>query len=230
MDVRSYQEALAALGHYNGKIDGLHGPLTIKAIKAFQTVNGLWPTGIMDVPTKAKLAPATTKLLYTPSEPRWMIEARKHVGLKEVYGRQHNPQILKWWQLIRAPFTDDETPWCAGYVGGVLESVGIKSTRSASARSYEKWGEKLDKPLIGAIVVFWRGSKASYTGHVGFYAGRDQHGNVMVLGGNQSDRISIVPFSTVRLLGYRWPAGEPKPGQVPVSVFKTDGRVSTNEA
>jgi hypothetical protein len=78
MDVRSYQEALAALGHYKGKIDGLHGPLTIKAIKAFQTVNGLWPTGIMDVPTKAKLAPATTKLLYTPSEPRWMIEARKH--------------------------------------------------------------------------------------------------------------------------------------------------------
>lgn len=166
------------------------------------------------------------------TEPRWLTEARKHVGLREIAGRKHNPQILKWWTLIRAPFTDDETPWCAGYVGGVLESVGIKSSRSAAARSFEKWGVPLKTPVPGAIVVFWRGSRSAYTGHVGFYVGKDQFGNVMVLGGNQSDKVSIAPFSTSRLLGYRWPAGEPLPGELraPNKVVKSDGKVSTNEA
>jgi hypothetical protein len=53
------------------------------------------------------------------SEPRWLAEARRHLGVREIAGRKHNPLILRWWTLIRAPFTDDETPWCAGFVGGV---------------------------------------------------------------------------------------------------------------
>lgn len=227
MDVRTYQAALVALGHDTGGIDGIRGPATIKALKAFQKTNGLPQTGLADAATMAKLKPAATPAVK--GEPAWLIEARRHVGLREVYGRQHNPQILKWWQLIRAPFTDDETAWCAGYVGGVLESVGIKSSRSAAARSYEKWGTKLSVPVPGAVVVFWRGSKSAYTGHVGFYVGMDQHGNVMVLGGNQSDRVSIAPFSTARLLGYRWPAGEPMTGGK-AAVIASDGKVSTNEA
>ncbi len=163
------------------------------------------------------------------AEPRWLVEARKHVGLREIYGRKHNPQILRWWALIRAPFTDDETPWCAAYVGGVLESCGIKSSRSASARSFEKWGKRLIKPGHGAVAVFWRGSRSSYSGHVGFYVGKDQHGNIMVLGGNQSDKVSIAPISPARLIGYRWPIDEPLTGAAPV-IVKSDGRVSTNEA
>jgi uncharacterized protein (TIGR02594 family) len=142
------------------------------------------------------------------SEPRWITAARAQLGQAEIHGRKHNPRILKWWIAIRAPFTDDETPWCAGFVGGQLESVGIKSSRSAAARSYLKWGKKLTAAAVGCIVVFSRGP---VNGHVGFVVGQDSRGNLMVLGGNQGDAVNIKAFSTGNVLGYRWPAGESGP-------------------
>lgn len=164
------------------------------------------------------------------TQPRWLIEAKKHLGQKEIAGRKHNPLILRWWALIRAPFTDDETPWCAGFVGGILESVGIKSSRSAAARSYQSWGVKLDKPAVGAIVVFWRGRPSSGSGHVGFVVGKNSYGHLMVLGGNQGDAVNVKPFDRSRIVGYRWPDGEPLPQSNKLPRLTSSGRVSTNEA
>jgi N-acetylmuramoyl-L-alanine amidase len=39
--VKGYQERLANLGHYTGEIDGDAGPLTRKAVRAFQTFENL---------------------------------------------------------------------------------------------------------------------------------------------------------------------------------------------
>lgn len=139
-------------------------------------------------------------------EPRWLSAARQQLGQSEIHGRKHNPRILQWWTAIRAPFTDDETPWCAGFVGGMLESVGIKSSRSAAARSYLKWGMRITKPVVGCITVFERGPA---NGHVGFFVGKDARGNLRILGGNQGDAVNIKPFDPGRVLGYRWPTGEP---------------------
>ncbi len=160
------------------------------------------------------------------NEPIWLHEARKHLGQKELKGAQHNPLILRWWTAIRAPFTDDETPWCAAFVGGVLESVGIKSTRSAMARSYLKWGFPIASPELGCVVVFERGPTF---GHVGFVMGRDLRGNLMVLGGNQGDAVTIAAFNPARVIGYRWPVA------VPLIVatlprFADGGALSQNEA
>jgi uncharacterized protein (TIGR02594 family) len=142
------------------------------------------------------------------AEPRWLKAARANIGERELAGRKHNPKVLQWWTLIRAPFTDDETPWCAGFVGAMLESVGIKSSRSAAARSYVRWGRKLDKPVPGCVVVFERGPR---NGHVGFFVGYDSNGNLRILGGNQGDEVNIKSFAPGRVLpgGYRWPEGEP---------------------
>jgi hypothetical protein len=63
----------------------------------------------------------------------------------------------------------------------------------------------------------------------GFVTGKDQYGNVMVLGGNQGDAVNIKPFDTGRVTGYRWPAGVPIPGQS-LQTVTSDGKVSTNEA
>ena len=161
------------------------------------------------------------------TEPRWLAQARSHLGAREIAGRKHNPLILRWWTLIRAPFTDDETPWCAGLVGGVLESIGIRSSRSAAARSYLQWGRALASPRPGCIVVFERGPKF---GHVGFVVGADRSGNLLVLGGNQGDAVSISPFSRGRVLGYRWPANEALPEAAPLPVLAHGGAVSQNEA
>ncbi|EDR9797697.1 TIGR02594 family protein, partial [Salmonella enterica subsp. enterica serovar Zongo] len=68
------------------------------------------------------------------SEPKWLAEARRYIGEREIKGAQHNPLIVQMWRDIkRGGIKDDETPWCAAFVGAVLEHVGIKSTRFESA-------------------------------------------------------------------------------------------------
>jgi uncharacterized protein (TIGR02594 family) len=161
------------------------------------------------------------------TEPIWLSTARGFIGLREIVGRKHNPTILRWWVAIRAPFTDDETPWCAGFVGGVLEKCGIRSSRRASARSYLSWGQRLAGPAIGSIVVFERGPR---NGHVGFVVGRDKAGNILVLGGNQGNAVSIKPFPVSRILGQRWPIGQALPTLDRLPVLASDGKLSTNEA
>lgn len=137
-------------------------------------------------------------------EPKWVKEARKFIGLTETKGSVHTPEIVQFWKDIkRGGIKDDETPWCAAFVGAMLERVGIRSSRFESAKSYLQWGETLKEPILGCIVVFSR----SGGGHVGFVVGKDSKGNLLVLGGNQSDQVNIRAFSRERVVGYRWPSG-----------------------
>lgn len=141
----------------------------------------------------------------------WLDEARKYIGLKEIQGERHEPKILQWWKAIRrSGIKSDEVPWCAAFVGGCLEAVGIVSSRYESAKSYLTWGQELAAPVYGCIVVFER----SGGGHVGFVVGEDSTGGrLMVLGGNQHDMVSIAPFDRTRVAGYRWPSAIPLPGE-----------------
>lgn len=170
------------------------------------------------------------------SEPSWIEQARKYLGVAEVNGPHHNPHILKWWDAIGAPFDDDETPWCGAFVGGVLAEVGIKPVAGgASAKAWLKLGKPgnvgrmLDRPAVGCVVVYDRPPNPA-SGHVGFLLGVDQHGNQMILGGNQGDKVSIKPFSTKRVAGYRWPGIAPYESRYTLPLIGSDGRVSTNEA
>lgn len=142
------------------------------------------------------------------TEPKWLAEAKKHIGTREIKGTAHNAKILGWWKAIkRGGIKDDETPWCAAFVGGCLEVSGIRSTRFESAKSYLDWGLKLNTPRLGCIVVFSREGG----GHVGFVVGQDTQGRLLVLGGNQGDEVSIRAFGLDRVSGYRWPTAEPLP-------------------
>lgn len=134
--------------------------------------------------------------------PAWLVEAYRHLGVSEVKGFHHNPIIVGFWKAARlAGIKNDEVPWCAGFVGAMLENAGIRSARSDSARAYLNWGVKLDAPVPGCIVVLGRDGG----GHVGFVVGRDMNGLIGILGGNQSDSVNIRAFTTDRVLGYRWP-------------------------
>ena len=156
---------------------------------------------------------------------RWINEARKFLGLKEIKGSEHAQEILDMWKAIkRGGIKDDETPWCAAFVGACLERVGIQSTRFESAKSYLGWGEKLDRPVLGCVVVFSRDGG----GHVGFVVGKSPSGNLLVLGGNQGDEVNIREFQLTRVTGYRWPLNEPLPvGDLPVG---TPAQLSMGEA
>jgi murein L,D-transpeptidase YcbB/YkuD len=54
-DVKKAQEALKNKGHDPGSTDGVIGPQTRQAIKAFQSANGLKETGRLDPETAGKL-------------------------------------------------------------------------------------------------------------------------------------------------------------------------------
>jgi uncharacterized protein (TIGR02594 family) len=159
-------------------------------------------------------------------ETPWLTEARKHLGLRETKGPQHAAEILQFWKDIkRGGIRDDETPWCAAFVGAMLERAGIASSRFESAKSYLAWGQKLDNPELGCIVVFSRDGG----GHVGFVVGRDPAGNLMVLGGNQADAVNVRAFPRSRVTGYRWPAGYALPEAAPLPPLAA-GEMSNNEA
>jgi len=167
------------------------------------------------------------------TRPFWLNTALNYRGTQEIPVREHNPLILDWWKKIKqGGIKDDETAWCAAFVGGVLEERGIRCSRSAAARSYQNWGVRLDGPAVGAIVTFWRDSPQGWKGHVGFLVGKDQMGNLMVIGGNQGNEVNIKPFATKRVLAYSWPQSIdlPQIGMDILPVVQSDGRLSTNEA
>jgi len=204
------QLGLKALSFYSGTTLGLPGDSTVAAYEAYRKS------------LEAVHAPGVESSLP------WMEEAWKWNGLKEIPGSKHNAQILAWWKWIKQPYVDDETAWCAGAVGGILESRGLPSTRSASARSYESYGTKIAKPCYGCIVVFWRGSKTGWQGHVAFVVGQASNGDLFCLGGNQSDMFCISRFSRDRVLSYRWPVGSYP--QLPLKTVSGPSELSTNEA
>ena len=173
-----------------------------------------------------------TPALAVPKAAPWLVTARLSLGLKEIPGKATSPTIAGWLAKLKAPWKDDETPWCGTFVAAVLQSIGFVPVKGwAGARNWLNYGQKLPAPCVGAIVVFWRGKPSGWSGHVGFIVGKDAAGNLMVLGGNQSDKVTIAAFPMSRVLGYRWPPGEPRPDlTIPLPVVASDGRVSDNEA
>lgn len=159
------------------------------------------------------------------NEAPWIAAARTHVGVREIKGHAHNPVIVGFWKLARlAGIKNDEVPWCAGFVGSMLESCGVRSARSDSSRAYLNWGIRIDSPEYGCVVVFSR----SGGGHVGFCVGEDPRGRLMILGGNQGDAVSIAPFDRARVVGYRRAPGFPLGGPLPV--LPSGAASSSNEA
>lgn len=143
-------------------------------------------------------------------EPKWLELARAELCVTEVSGSGHNKRIVDYFADAGHPeVKNDETAWCAGFVGAMLKRAGMPNSGSLAARSYLKYGTPVDTPEPGDIVVFSRGN-STWEGHVGFYVGETDTA-VKVLGGNQSNKVSIANYSKTRLLGYRRPIAPTAP-------------------
>ncbi len=141
------------------------------------------------------------------NEPQWMLEARKELGVKEWPGKnKNNPVVMDYYaEAGHSWVQSDEVPWCAAFVGAMLERAGVHSTRRLNARSYLDWGLSLSpaSPEPGCITVFRRGANPAH-GHVAFF--HKHHGNTIeVLGGNQRNSVNLAHYKTADLLGFRWP-------------------------
>ena len=159
-------------------------------------------------------------------EPAWITEARKYIGTAEIPGSKHNLTILNWLKSLKAWWQDDETPWCGVFVAHCMKVAGIPYPKLyMRAKEWATWGVALKKPAPGCVVVFERQGG----GHVGFVVGVDERGRLMVLGGNQGNRVSIAPFDTARVIAYRAPANSALAGPMPV-LASNGAPLSTNEA
>jgi uncharacterized protein (TIGR02594 family) len=139
------------------------------------------------------------------AQPAWIAGAWADLGVREWSGAADNPRIVAYYRdLGHGTVTHDEVAWCAAFVGASLERASVASTRSLLARSYLGWGHAIDKGRLGAVAVFSRGPDQG-AGHVGFYLDRDAT-RVFVLGGNQSDAVTVTAIESHRLLGLRWPS------------------------
>jgi uncharacterized protein (TIGR02594 family) len=105
------------------------------------------------------------------------------------------------------------TAWCAAAVNSALAQSGQKGTGSNMARDFLKWGGGVDQPQKGDLAVFSRGDPNGPYGHVGFFDGYNQDGSIRVLGGNQSDGVSVASYGKDRLLGFRRGASIGQSGQ-----------------
>ncbi len=125
--------------------------------------------------------------------------AQRFVGVKETAGATSTPIILAMLRLDQTWPDDDQIAWCSAFVSWVAWLLRLPRSKSLAARSWLHVGRPtpLAEALIGDdVVVLRRGAG----GHVGFYAGRDRDGAILILGGNQGDAVTIAAFPEDRLL------------------------------
>ena len=159
----------------------------------------------------------------------WMIEAKKHIGLKEVSGKAHNPTILNWLKSLGAWWSEDETAWCGTFIAHCLKVAGVKYPKHwYRALDYVNYGSKLTKPAYGCVAIKTRQGG----GHVCFVVGRDENTRKLVcIGGNQSNMVCITRIEKSRLNSIRrtdWKVKQPS--NVRVIKVNSNGFISKNES
>jgi uncharacterized protein (TIGR02594 family) len=143
------------------------------------------------------------------SEPKWIAEAVKLLGTAEIDGGTNNPAIMQLYKDCgHKEIAYETTAWCAAMVGACLKRAGKPVSQPVElnlmARSYLKYGTKLDNPKPGCIAIWPRGKPPS--GHVGFVVSVDEKaGTVKTIEGNVSNRVKYGAHKITDALGYRWP-------------------------
>jgi len=210
-----------------GELARLLSPASVPALSPVITLPKSAVTEVVHTPVAAApAAPALPKpQAASAGAPSWYSAATAEIGFHET---GNNQGIERYIALAHCGAAGD--PWCAIFANAMLESAGIAGTRSAASQSFRSHPGfvPLTGPALGAIVVFWRGSKDSGLGHVGFYAGEDA-AHIWTLGGNENDavRIEALPkdSATFGLVGYFWPKSAALPVIGPLA--PPSGQVAT---
>lgn len=180
---------------------------------------------------------------------RILSESKNGAWKENGKGVPGNPNILQCYKDNGFNYTDDSTPWCAGFVGALLFRSGIPKVRSTLwAYDYSKSGTTPpDRPKLfkGEWATTYANPKDPSTWrfndvividrHVAFIRGVDPVKKVVrIAGGNQSDNVTECNwggayFDKVWSVGRAWtlPPEFDKPitgsvsGQPPLSFVKT---------
>jgi uncharacterized protein (TIGR02594 family) len=140
--------------------------------------------------------------------------AQRFIGTKETAGAMSNPLILAMLQLDTNWPKDEGVAWCSAFINFITWIVRLPRSKSLAARSWLQVG--IPVPFENAVadsdvVIISRGigkqpgpEVINAPGHVGFFAGWSQDKKqILLLGGNQSDGVTLAPFPRERILGIR---------------------------
>ena len=146
--------------------------------------------------------------IVTPEWSRapWMPYALHELGVREVSGAADNPRVVEYLATCTkaSALLHDETAWCSAFANWCMKQAGLdlSRTHSLAARSWLHWGVETVAPFPGCVCVFWRDDPHGPHGHVAFWVGAHDD-QVLVLGGNQGNCVSVKPYPAKRLLAYR---------------------------
>lgn len=210
MLVKEIQKALRHKRLYNGKIDGLLGPKLDEAISEYKRDSGLISRPYIGPLTLKAMDIDPKRIIELPAP--WMNNMSRYIGLHEV---KNFKKLYQWLRSDGQTLGDPRKfPWCGDAVHTTIQLAlpgepfpGKVGRNPYLARNWLDFGTVVDRPVYGAVCVFWRGRRNGHSGHVGFVAGIDNDRNrILVRGGNQSNKVSDAWLSSDRLLGYRVPA------------------------
>ena len=143
-------------------------------------------------------------------ELKWIAEARKHIGLKEIKGSRHNPIILSWLKKLKAWWNEDESAWCGLYVAYCLQEANVPVPKHwYRALDYLSYGTRLIKPAYGCVAVKARQGG----GHVCFVVGQTKEGKLVCLGGNQNDMVCYALYDRKDFEAFMWYGKTSRPAQ-----------------
>lgn len=137
----------------------------------------------------------------------WIEEAKNLIETGE------NKEIQKFFEgtpyekSMKDGITNErDVAWCAAFINWIMTKYGYKGITGYDAVRALKWanwdgGKDLGKPVYGAIAVKTRNGG----GHVGFVAGK-QGNKIIILGGNQSQKLHCVPYNVSDYFAYLVPS------------------------
>lgn len=249
--VTAAQLAMKQMGYQLGG-SGWFGPATVVAVRAVQTRAGLKPIDGEIGPDTARViddavahlsgaAPqpdqhTTSAPVEEIARPLWIEAGLALINVHEAPGAADNPEIIDWAKEeggdIAKEYKHDSVPWCALFANHCLTKAGLPGTETLWALDFA--GHWPSVKLIGPAVGAFAPMKRSGGGHIIQVVGKDSRGNIMGLGGNQSDAVNIMAFPMSRLnQGFWWPKSVPIPkkiGLASLPVVTTRGKLSTKES
>ncbi len=211
-DIKDIQKTLNSLG-FHLDIDGIYGPKTKGAAEQFGIQY------LMDE-IDAYLTDNDHNKITDGSD--YVDVAKTQVGVTE-WGVGDNPEVVKYHNSTNHYSWGDNVPWCASFMAWVFNNSGYEKavpSNSARALSWLSFGKPIDHPVYGAVAV----KRRKGGGHVCFVVGEEGR-FLYCLGGNQSDRVSVVKYNKSVFEAFRVPLSYVESIPLPNNIIYRNGEL-----
>jgi hypothetical protein len=179
------QQRLIDLGFSRGPVDSIYGPLTERAVEAFQAARNLVVDGVVGSATYKALLDNTMPVLVPPSDTlsvsggKALVLARQFLGVTESPPQSNKTQFGVWYGVNGVPWCAIFVSYCFNLGAGLVLCDGYKGSGKQPGkgcayvptiedwlRATGRWVGRVD-PLPGDIVIYnWDGKGPEHIGIV----------------------------------------------------------------